>query len=120
MTHRYMPMAISTLFLVGLSAGVVGLLGHNDDLFSAGLFLTLTAVPLIVTRAVRNSHRVTAHQLAEADRAGYYRALDHVARGLLDTPAPPDSGHRATVEQVAGNVITLRPLPDRPIERKAQ
>ncbi|PJN40483.1 hypothetical protein CG747_12475 [Streptomyces sp. CB02959] len=120
MTHRYMPVFVFTLLVVGLSAGVVGLLGGDDDFFSAGLFLTLTAVPLIITRTVHNSHTVTAHQLAEADRAGYHRALDHVARGLLDAPAPPDPGHRATAEQVAGNVITLRPRPTRPIERKAQ
>ncbi|MEW1672807.1 hypothetical protein AB0O47_06085 [Streptomyces noursei] len=105
---------------MGLSAGVIGLLGRNSDVFEAGLFLTVVAVPLIITRTVHTAHKVTAQQLADADRDGYVRALDHVARGLLDAPAPPDPRHRATVEQVAGNVITLRPLPTRPIERKAQ
>ena len=121
MTHRYMPVFAFTLLLVGLSAGVLGLLGNTDDLFGAGLFITLTAVPLLIIRTVHNSQRASADQLAEADRAGYVRALDHVARGLLDAPAPPGPGHRADgAEQVAGNVITLRPHnTDRP-ERKAQ
>jgi hypothetical protein len=120
-THRYLPAFASTLLMVGLSAGVIGLLGNNDDLFGAGLFLTLTAVPLIIARTVHRSQGATADQLADADRAGYVRALDHVARGLLDAPAPPSPGHHEDrVEQVAGNVITLRPHHTDPPERKAQ
>ncbi|MEV0559419.1 hypothetical protein AB0I27_38985 [Streptomyces sp. NPDC050597] len=116
-----MPVFAFTLLLVGLSAGVLGLLGSNDDLWTAGLFLVLTAVPLTIVRTVHNSQRATAHQLAEADRGGYVRALDHVARGLLDAPDPPSPGHhRDRAEQVAGNVITLRPRHMDQYERKAQ
>ncbi|MFF5495729.1 hypothetical protein [Streptomyces aquilus] len=115
-----MPLFAFALLMVGLSSGVIGLLGNNDDLWRAGLFLVLTAVPLIIIRTVHNSQRATADQLAAADNAGYMRALDHVARGLLDVPAPRRGGHRDRAEQVAGNVITLRPRQtDRP-ERKAQ
>ncbi|WP_039936881.1 hypothetical protein [Streptomyces himastatinicus] len=116
-----MPIFAFTLLLVGLSAGVLGLLGNNDDMWRAGLFVVLTAVPLTIVRTVQNSQHASAHQLAEADRAGYFRALDHVARGLLDTPAPPQPGHRADdAEQVAGNVITLRPHHWKQSGRKAQ
>jgi hypothetical protein len=107
--------------MVGQSAGVLGLLGNNDALWQAGLFVTLTAVPLLTVRTVHNSQQATADQLADADRAGYVRALDHVARGLLDAPIPPEPGHREDrAEQAAGNVITLRPNLVRPIEREAQ
>ncbi|WP_306937542.1 hypothetical protein [Streptomyces phaeochromogenes] len=99
----------------------MGLLGDNPDLFGAGLFMVLSAGPLLIARTVRQSHRATAHQLAEAENAGYVRALDHVARGLLDIPAPPPTGHRRDrAEQVAGNVITLRPQYLPQLERKAQ
>lgn len=120
MTHRYMPVFAITLLMVGLSCGVIGLLGNNDDLWRAGLFMTLTAVPLLIIRAIHNSQRVRDDQLIAADQAGYMRALDHVARGLLDVPTPRRGGHRDHVEHVAGNVITLRPLHEEQPERKAQ
>ena len=120
MTHRYMPVFAFTLLAVGISAGAVGLLGNNDDLFGTGLFVVLTAVPLTIIRTVQNSQRATDDQLADADRAGYNRALDHVARGLLDAPTPPEPGNREDrAEQDAGNVITLRPNQVRRTERKA-
>ncbi|GGR80673.1 hypothetical protein GCM10010252_18980 [Streptomyces aureoverticillatus] len=121
MTHRYTSALAITLLMAGLTTGVIGLLGHNDALWQTGLFLVLPAVPLLIIRTVHNSQRATADQLDAADRAGYSRALDHVARGLLDAPAPHHGGHRnCCAEQVAGNVITLRPHhTDRP-ERKAQ
>ncbi|MFK0296414.1 hypothetical protein ACIQU6_38900 [Streptomyces sp. NPDC090442] len=116
-----MPAISIALLLLGLSAGVLGLLGRNSALFEAGAFVSVVAVPLIITRTVHAAHKVTDQQLADADRAGYVRALDHVARGLLDNaPAPPNTGRRATAEHVAGNVITLRPRQQQPIDRKAQ
>ncbi|MET9253787.1 hypothetical protein [Streptomyces sp. NPDC003717] len=118
MNSRYMPAFATALLLVGLSAGVVGLLRDYDDLFGTGLFLVLTAVPLLIIRTIHNTQRATAAQLADADNAGYVRALDHVARGLLDAPAPPNPGHR-NGEQAAGNVITLRPHQHQQPERKA-
>ncbi|UUN29449.1 hypothetical protein [Streptomyces sp. FIT100] len=115
-----MPVFAFILLLVGLSAGVVGLLGNNDYTWRAGLFIVLTAVPLLIIRTVHNSERATAEQLADADRAGYIRALDHVARGLLDAPASPTPGHRIDhTEQAAGNVITLCPRQLQQPERKA-
>ncbi|CAM5489635.1 hypothetical protein SROCM77S_03971 [Streptomyces rochei] len=120
MTHRYMPVFAVALLMAGLSFGVLGLLGNNDDLWRAGLFLVLTAVPLLIIRTVHNSQRVSADQLTNADNAGYMRALDHVARGLLDVPPTPRrGGNRDRDEQVAGNVITLRPHHTHQSERKA-
>ncbi|OII60971.1 hypothetical protein BJP40_08495 [Streptomyces sp. CC53] len=116
-----MPAFAFTLLIAGLTAGITGLLGNNDDLWRVGLFAVLTAAPLLVIRTVHASLRVSAAALADADLAGYARALDHVARGLLDVPAPPCPGNRADrhVEQVAGNVIPLRPSTENRIERKA-
>lgn len=119
MTHRYIPVFAVALLMAGLSCGVLGLLGDNDDLWRVGLFLVLTAVPLLIIRTVHNSQRLSAEQLADADNAGYMRALDHVARGLLDAPAPRRGGNRDSDEQVAGNVITLRPHHTHQSERKA-
>ncbi|WP_405955821.1 hypothetical protein [Streptomyces phaeochromogenes] len=115
-----MPAFTITLLMVGLSTGVIGILGRNDHVFRAGLLLTLTALPLLIVRTVHNSQSVSAEQLAEADNAGYVRALDHVARGLLDVPAPRGGHHNDRAEQVAGNVITLRPHHRSQPERKAQ
>lgn len=131
MTHLYMPVFSLSLLLTGLSAGVIGLLGNNGTLWRAGLFIVLTSVPLLVIRTVHNSLSVSAGQLADADNAGYRRALEHVARGLLDVPnGPPpgardDGDNRADLaaghcDQAAGNVITLRPRYHHQLERKAQ
>ncbi|MFB8415407.1 hypothetical protein ACFC63_07820 [Streptomyces albidoflavus] len=95
------------LLLAGLALGVLGLLGQNADLWACGVFSVLTAVPLLFLRAVHNAQQLSEDQLAEAERAGYRRALEHVARGLLDGDHPPSPGHRAT-EQDAGNVIHMR------------
>ncbi|MFD4880047.1 hypothetical protein ACFWOB_42720 [Streptomyces sp. NPDC058420] len=106
---------------VGVATGVLGLLGDNEDLTWCGIFLTVTTVPLVITRSLRRNQQVSEEQLAKADMTGYLRALDHVARGLLDQhTAPPDSGNRAEGEQPAGNVISLRPTTVRNFERKAQ
>lgn len=121
MVSRYTPILAVSLLGTGLTMGVLGMLGRNDDVERCGIFLTLTAIPLLVIRAIRETHQVNAAQLAEADNAGYVRALDHVARGLLDhNPPRPTGGDRATVEQAPGNVISLRPHRPRHNERKAQ
>lgn len=121
MNSRYMPALALILLGTGLAAGVLGLLGENIDVFRCGIFVTVTSLPLLILRTLRDSQYVSAYQLAEADNAGYRRALDHVARGLLDqhTSPTPRGGDRATAEQVAGNVIHIRPLPYEGEERKA-
>ncbi|MGE9695951.1 hypothetical protein [Streptomyces sp. CH6] len=117
---RQAPVTATVLLLVGLSAGTLGLLGANADLWRVGLFLTLTAVPLLITGTLRRVLHTSEQAISDADRAGYVRALDHVARGLLDPPAPPRPGNHADdPEQSAGVVIPLRPY-DRRTERKAQ
>ncbi|QCX77639.1 hypothetical protein C9F11_20020 [Streptomyces sp. YIM 121038] len=121
MTHRYTPALAIALLVKGLFTGGIGLLSGNDALWQVGLFFLLSAVPLLIIRTVHTSQRATADQLDAADRAGYARALDHVARGLLDAPTPPHGGNRNhRAEQAAGNVITLRPHHIGQPERKAQ
>lgn len=121
MISRYLPIAPLVLLGAGIAMGTIGLLGDNDDVWRCGLFLTVTAMPLLVIRAVREAQRVTADQLAQADQAGYRRALDHVARGLLDQyTAPPTPGTRVpAAEQATGVVIPLRPTVYTRQERKA-
>lgn len=111
MFNRYMPALAIVLLVSGLGAGILGLLGDNPDVWAAGVFTVLAALPLLILRTVRNSQTLSAHQLAEAENAGYRQAMDHVARGLLDprTAPKPGPGDRATDEQAAGNVIPLRP-----------
>ncbi|WP_329148756.1 hypothetical protein OIU91_21180 [Streptomyces sp. NBC_01456] len=121
MISRLLPGLTLALLGAGIVMGASGLLSGNNDTMRRGIFLTLIGMPPLIAHTVHNAHRVTAEQLAEADNAGYRRALDHVARGLLDQhAAPPNGGHPTETEQATGNVITLRPnANDRP-ERKAQ
>ncbi|WP_371652468.1 MULTISPECIES: hypothetical protein [unclassified Streptomyces] len=119
MISRFTPVPAVVLLGLGITTGALGLLDNSDDQTIGGIFLTITAFFLITLRALRNAHRLSAHQLAAADNAGYRRALDHVARGLLDQHAsPPRGGHPAEREQAAGNVITLHPTTS-DTERKA-
>ncbi|WHM36284.1 hypothetical protein [Streptomyces sp. BPTC-684] len=121
MTSRFTPVLALALLGAGIVTGVLGLLGNSDDQTAYGIFLAVTALPLIITRTLRNTLRIGAHQLAAADNAGYRRALDHVARGLLDQhTSPPRGGHPAEPEQATGNVITLRPDTDDRTEWEAQ
>lgn len=122
MNSRYMPALALFLLGTGLAAGILGLLDNNDDVLWCGIFLTVTSMPLLILRTLNNAHHVSADQLAEAENTGYRRALDHVARGLLDqhTAPNPHGGDRADAEQATGNVVHIRPLPYDRQERKAQ
>jgi hypothetical protein len=117
-THRYTSAFAYILLMTGVAAGVLGLLGSNQDLWHAGLFVAIVSVPLIITRTIQRCTQASAQALADADWAGYRRGLEHAARGLLDAPAPDGPGHQDRAEQTAGNVIPLRPSVNP--ERKAQ
>ncbi|WP_282792055.1 hypothetical protein [Streptomyces sp. CC224B] len=117
-----MPAFAVALLALGLSAGIYGILSDHDNTAMCGALTVLTAVPLLIVHTVHNAQRLNAHQLAEAENAGYRRALDHVARGLLDQhTAPPNGGQPAGDgdEQAPGNVVTLRPHTSHS-KRKAQ
>ncbi|CAL9481949.1 hypothetical protein [Streptomyces sp. enrichment culture] len=119
-THRYTTAGAYTLLMVGIAAGVLGLLSDNQNLWHVGLFLAITAVPLIVTRTIQHCQQVSEQALADADWAGYRRGLEHAARGLLDAPAPTGPGHHTDrAEQTTGVVIPLRPHHTE-LHRKAQ
>ncbi|MGY4990935.1 hypothetical protein [Streptomyces nigrescens] len=122
MISRLLPGLTLALLGAGIVMGAFGLLGGNDGTMRRGIFLTLIGMPPLIAHTVHNAHRVTADQLAEADNAGYRRALDHVARGLLDqhTAPPPRGGDHAPAEYTAGNVIHICPHPHRREEKQAQ
>lgn len=122
MINRYMP--ATTLATFGLAAGIVGLVTNISGIAYLGVLSILGSVPPLIISATRTAARVSAHQLAEADQAGYRRAMDHVARGLMNPPpATPlgGPGLEETIQQqvhrAAGEVIPLRPHID---HRKAQ
>lgn len=77
---------------IGLVIVAVGLAAHSHTVRTSGLAATvLGATAVAVTQQRKAAHdaaRLSADQLADADRAGYIRGLDHAARGLLDTPPP--------------------------------
>ncbi|MGW5673970.1 hypothetical protein ACWEV4_02565 [Streptomyces sp. NPDC003860] len=115
---NYMPMVPAA---IGLATGFIGLATDTSGLAYLGVLSVLSAVPPLIISATRNATRVRDYQLAEADRAGYARALDHVARGLLTPPTAPPSGgqsEESILQQVAGVVIPLRRTDIE--ERKAQ
>ncbi len=94
----------------GIAAGVMGILGRNQDLAAAGLFVAIAAIPLAVIGVIQDAQRVGEDQIAAAHTAGYRLALDHVARGLLDQNAPRGGGEHQD------NVVPFRlppALPDR-------
>lgn len=110
MITRHAPAFTIALLAVGITMGTVGLFSSEISLTRAGVFLTITALPLLVIRALREQHQNSEDKLAAAHAEGYRLALDHVARGLLDQPrtAPPCGGQPADAEQAAGVVIPLR------------
>ncbi|MFD5057396.1 hypothetical protein [Streptomyces sp. NPDC058394] len=119
MISRHTPAYLALgLFVTGLAAGVLGLLGQNDDLASCGIFLTIASLPLFIIRTVRDAQRANADQLAAADIAGYQRALDHVARGLLEPPSPAPTGGGQTT--TPDNVRWLPQRSDDHLKRTAQ
>ncbi|CAM3459696.1 MULTISPECIES: hypothetical protein [Streptomyces] len=121
MNTRHLSTIAPYMFAIGLTAGIYGLLVDLDEAVQVGVILSIAAVPLLVIRAIRATHHATADQLAQAEREGYRMALDHVARGLLDQHTPPNPGRGLAVEQVAGDVIHIRPVaPNTWEEKKAQ
>ncbi|TFV32266.1 hypothetical protein E4K10_18020 [Streptomyces sp. T1317-0309] len=98
------------MLAAGLTAGLIGLLSHRFEITWSGVFLAITAVPLLIVRKLNDSTGATAAQLAEAHNTGYRLALDHVARGLLDQHAAPTGP--GTPAAPPGNVIQLRPPVD--------
>ncbi|WND36960.1 hypothetical protein RI578_22900 [Streptomyces sp. BB1-1-1] len=116
MSRRHLPAVAFTLpasayavLLVGLAMGVIGLIGEDDDIMRAGMLLGIAALPALIVGHIRHAHRVADEQLADAHRAGYVLALDHVARGLLDqhNDTPPH-GHRYDLDDLDDRELAAR------------
>ncbi|MFF9262034.1 hypothetical protein [Streptomyces longwoodensis] len=121
MTRSRTLITSHVLLVIGTVGGAAGMITGHEDAGWIGLALTALALPVTIGLSVRAAQQASEAQLAEADNAGYRRALDHVARGLLNAPVAPTPGHpEDRAEQAADNVTALRPHAAHPIERKAQ
>lgn len=124
MIRRTLPAIAYATGISGAVAGTLGLAAGSSDLTRAGILLALAALPPVFAHQCRRAQRNSEQQLADAHAAGYWLALDHVARGLLDQhTAPPDGGtptDDATARQhPTSNVYHLRPChPSDLTERK--
>ncbi|MFZ3569241.1 hypothetical protein ACNYS0_20025 [Streptomyces sp. BH034] len=119
MIGRNFPTLALGALIVGVTAGMLGLLFDNEgDLTRAGILIVLAAIPPFTIWQSQRAHRNSADQLADAHEAGYRLALEHVARGLLDQhTAPPDDGERilhdndGTADRSNRAGLTLAPFP---------
>ncbi|HEY1179127.1 MAG TPA: hypothetical protein VGF17_23480 [Phytomonospora sp.] len=94
------------LFALGLTIGGTGLALMAEHLVRAGVLISVPGATALVCGAIRHERQTDTDRLADAHRAGYALALDHVARGLLDQPhAPAPDG--AALDDRAGRVRWL-------------
>lgn len=125
MQSRRIHASVIALMALGVLGGSIGMAVENDIIGGLGLFLTVAAMPLLISMENRRAERHGDAQLADTFNAGYRLALEHVALGLLDQHAAPTGpGDRAMTAPSADNVIRFRPPAtgsgdDKP-ERKAQ
>lgn len=117
MSYRAPAIAV-TLLAVGLALFLYGRITDTHPIGRAGVVSGFSgAVAVVVTqqrRAAERAAQISADQLADADRAGYWRGVDHATRGLFDSPTAP-TGHPHTAPTLA----TIHHLHTNPI-RKAQ
>ncbi|MGD6762080.1 hypothetical protein ACOKM5_24405 [Streptomyces sp. BH097] len=102
---RHLHACAYALLLTGIALGVTGLISDDNALARAGTLASIVAMTALCaahTHRLKEAHRATDDQLADAHRAGYILALDHVARGLLDQPATPPTGHPHNLEDAPG------------------
>ncbi|MEU9141675.1 hypothetical protein AB0D33_38045 [Streptomyces sp. NPDC048404] len=108
------------LLTSGILCGALGTYLHHPDLARVGVLLAVVAIP----GYARLNHQASAEMIRRAELTGYMRALDHVARGLLDQNSTGQPGPGDRAELHADNVIPLystvpirHPAPER--QRKA-
>jgi len=113
---------MTALALAALAAGLVlyvtGRAVAEPVLAAVGMACAVAAVPVVTATRHRADRQATDEQLAAADQGGYWRAIDHVTRGLLDDqpPAPegtPAHNRGATIHHLPAHHHT-------PPEREAQ
>lgn len=113
MNARSLSILGSTMLTLATSLGGYAFLTEAEELGRVGMLVSVPAATVLVVGALRQHSTVNDDRLADAHRAGYTLALDHVARGLLDQPTVPTGGGDQLAE-----VRTL-PAPRRTDERAA-
>jgi hypothetical protein len=92
-----------TCFACGLLFGGLGTYHDNITLARTGLLFAVLSIPLYA----RMYHQLREEQIEQAETAGYMRALDHVARGLLDQNRHGEPGPGDNLDTRPDNVIPL-------------
>jgi hypothetical protein len=96
-TLAYFVLACGILF------GGLGTYLDNLTLARTGLLFAVLSIPLYA----RMYHQLREEEIQRAETAGYMRALDHVARGLLDQNGHGEPGPGDTLDTRPDNVIPL-------------
>lgn len=107
--HTFLPMRAYAILLIALVVGLTGMIADNGDLMRCANLLAILGVPPLIVGHIKRAHTVQDDQLADAHRAGYQLALEHVARGLLDqhSTVPPDGWHEPAELLEGSNVRRL-------------
>lgn len=92
MNARSLSVLGTCVLTLATSLGGYAFLVQAEELGRVGMLVSVPAATALVVGALRQHATVNDDQLAEAHRAGYTLALDHVARGLLDQPTAPTGG----------------------------
>ncbi|KUF19563.1 hypothetical protein [Streptomyces silvensis] len=89
----YLPSIATAAF--GTAISLYGVLHNLYNVSALGTLALVAAIPALSYCLTARATQASDDQLAETHRTGYRLALQHVAMGLLDPPAPPDGGERA-------------------------
>jgi hypothetical protein len=105
----------------GILFGGLGTYLDNLTLARTGLLFAVLSIPLYA----RMYHQLREEQIQQAETTGYMRALDHVARGLLDQATHGEPGPGDSLAERPDNVIPLNAAPsawqdDGPRKEQAQ
>ncbi|MFF0894701.1 hypothetical protein [Streptomyces sp. NPDC003278] len=95
-----------TLLALGLISGGAGVALMTEHLVRAGVLVSVPGATALVCGAIRRERHTHTDELADAHRAGYVLALQHVRRGLLDQ-RPDPTPDRAPLDDRAGSVRRL-------------
>jgi hypothetical protein len=87
----------------GILFGGLGTYLDSITLARTGLLFAVLSIPLYA----RMYHELRQEEIQQAETAGYMRALDHVARGLLDQNTHGEPGPGDNLDTRPDNVIPL-------------
>ncbi|ALM38197.1 MULTISPECIES: hypothetical protein [Streptomyces] len=108
----YFPSTVAVA--LGTVIAISGVLVGHFTMWRLGLVCLVAAIPALCYCLAQRASQASDDQLADMHRAGYRLALQHVALGLLDSPAaPPDGGEGAPSEDTQGlSIVRPAELPD--------